>query len=322
MMSTEESILIVANPTSGRGRGRRTAEAVAAMLGSRGLCVEVSYTCGSGDAERIAREAAADSLRRPACIVAGGGDGTLQEVVNALAPMRDELAERCPTMGIAPAGRCNDFARALGISTDPAAIVDVLASGCARAIDLGKVGDRYFCTVATVGADAEVSSFVDTMKMPLTGTVAYLYGAMCVLARYRSRSVRLSGDFGVVEKAIFLASTANTSSYGGAIRIAPDAVPTDGQLDLCLVDSVSRIQSLRLLPSVLRGTHRDLPQVRFIRTRGFTLESSEELELWADGERIGKTPVEISVAPGAVRVLVPTDFDANCAATADTSRGT
>jgi diacylglycerol kinase (ATP) len=208
-------------------------------------------------------------------------------------------------MGLAPAGRCNDFARALGVPNDPKAIAEVLMRGTPCPIDLGRVNGRCFCTVATLGVDAEVSSYVDTMRMPLRGTLAYLYGALRVLARYRPHRVRIDGDFGVIDQPIFLASTANTSLYGGAIRIAPEACPTDGVLDLCIIEGVSRLRSWTMLPSVLRGQHQSCPEVRFVRTRRLAINASEPLELWADGERTARTPVEIQAAPGAVHILLP-----------------
>ena len=304
-MLANRAVAIVVNPTSGRGRGLRTADTVAASLRDRGFQVVVKHTRSSGDAEQIARELSLDEHRRPGCVVACGGDGTAQEVANALASLTPLLGEACPVMGLAPAGRCNDFARALGISANPAAIADVLSGGRPCPVDLGRVNDRYFCTVATIGVDAEVSSFVDSMRVPLSGTAAYLYGALRVLSRYRPRSLRIAGDFGVVDKPLFLASSANTSSYGGAIQIAPYAVPTDGQLDLCIIESVSRLRALTLLPAVLAGRHCSLPEVHFIQAERFTIESSDPLELWADGERIGRTPVTIEAVPDAVGVMAP-----------------
>jgi diacylglycerol kinase (ATP) len=303
-MPTARSIVIVANPTSGRGRGRRTADKVAANLRARGLSVDVRHTTRPGDAERLALEAIRNKECPCDCIVACGGDGTVQEVANALASERALPEDKRPALGLAPAGRCNDFARVLRVPKDPAGIAEILARGKPRAIDLGRVNDRYFCTVATVGVDAEVSRYVDSMRVPLTGTLAYLYGALCVLCRYRPRVLRITGDFGVIERPLFLASSANTSSYGGAIKISPRAVPTDGQLDLCVIDAVSRLRALTLVPQVLAGRHETLPEVRFIRARQVRIDADEPLEIWADGERIACTPATIQAVPDAIRVLL------------------
>ena len=305
-MSDARSFLIIVNPTSGRGRGLRMAGAIAEILGDRGAGVAVRETAGPGEAERIAREVSSAEQSRPTCVVGCGGDGTLQEIANALAALKDVLGSACPVMGLAPAGRCNDFARELGVRRDPVAIADVLLRGEPRAIDLGRVNDRCFCTVATMGADAEVSSYVDTMKMPLRGTIAYIYGALRVLSRYRGHRVRITGDFGVIDQPVFLASSANTSSYGGAIKIAPGADPTDGKLDLCVIDQVSRLRAFSILWAVLSGRHRGRSEVRFIRTQSLRIEADEPLEVWADGERVAHTPVDIEVVPEAIQVLVPT----------------
>lgn len=301
----ERYFLIVVNPTSGKGRGLRVAEDLARRFTSAGCRAVVRETSGAGDAERISRDACHDAESRPTCVVACGGDGTMQEVANALAPLRRTIGESTPTMGVAPVGRCNDFAHALGIPTDPGAVAEIILEGASHPVDLGRANDRYFCTVATLGVDAAVSSFVDAMKMPLRGTIAYVYGALRVLARYRPYRVKIAGDFGTIEKPIFLASSANTSTYGGSIRIAPDAVPTDGLIDLCVIDRVTRLRAFALLPMVLLGRHQSLKIVRFIRTKRLTIESDERFELWADGEKIGMTPVCIESVPGAVRIPLP-----------------
>ena len=247
----------------------------------------------------------ASGTRPLRCIVACGGDGIVQEIANALADARPSLGYVCPALGLAPVGRCNDFARAFEIPTDPAMIADVLLTGRPTPTDLGRVNGRYFCTVATAGVDAEVSSFVDTMRMPLRGTLAYLYGAVRVLIRYRPYDMTITGDFGVIEGPMLLASTANTSCYGGAIRIAPDADPADGLLDLCVIDRVTRLRAIALIPALLAGKHGRCPAVHFLRTQRLTIESRHPLELWADGERIARTPAIIEVVPAAIRLLQP-----------------
>ncbi len=311
-MPNAGNILIITNPASNHGRGARAAGLAAAQLRARGAEPEIHETTTSGDAERIATEAIADRGESLRCVVACGGDGTIQEVAGALAKARAQSSAPLPSLGLIPAGRCNDFAHALGIPKDPIRAADVLIDGAARPFDLGRVtgqagslGERYFCTVATIGIDSEVSSYVDAMHGPLKGTVAYLYGALCVLRRYQAKTVRLSGDFGVIEQSVFLASTANTRLYGGSIPIAPDADPTDGLLDLCVIDAVSKLRALTLIPAVLAARHRSRKGVRIIQTKRFTIDADDPLEIWADGERIAQTPATIEAVPAALNVIVP-----------------
>ncbi len=327
-------ILIIVNPVSGRRRAVRLAHAVAEYIRGSGICVEVRETTGKLSGQQIATDACNDDSQRPACVVACGGDGTIQEVANALSDWKAatfgtgsaSAADPCPTLGVAPGGRCNDFATVLGIPNDAGKIAETILRGVPVPIDLGRITSdeqrsitkspgrqitkslspsRYFCTVATLGVDAQVSGFVDRMRLPLKGTPAYVYGAIRVLSRYRPSHVRLEGDFGVIQRPVFLATSANTSTYGGAIPIAPEADPTDGLLDLCVIDSVSRIRAFSMIPIVMAGRHVNREGVHFIRTRRVSMATQQPAEIWADGECIGETPATIDIVPAAVRVMLP-----------------
>jgi diacylglycerol kinase (ATP) len=147
---------------------------VARLLRVEGRRVEVVETTAAGDASRIAIEACSLNGGRPNLIVACGGDGCVQEVAGALASVREADGGGGPVMGLAPAGRCNDFARAMGISANPISITETLQGGQPEDVDLGRCNGRVFCTVATVGVDAEVSRYVDTMRMPLRGVTSVI----------------------------------------------------------------------------------------------------------------------------------------------------
>jgi len=303
-------MLIVANPVSGRGRrgSGLLGEAVRDRLVERGVGATIHRTRESGDAQRIVRTALSDGSVCYDVIVACGGDGTVQEVAGAMASAsatgRADVDR--PAMGIIPAGRCNDLAHALNLTTDPAGIVEALLSSSAKPIDLGRVNGRYFCTVATLGFDAAVSRFVDGMAMPLTGTPAYLYGAVRVLMTYRPPPIVLEGDFGKLSVPVFLASSANTATYGGAIPIVPQADPTDGFLDVCVIESGSWVSRVATMLSVLKGRHGGRKGVRFLRTTRFSIESlSDPLEIWADGEHVADTPAVVDIVPEAVRIMTP-----------------
>ena len=314
-MPSAGNILIITNPASNRGRGLRAAHVAAAQLRARGVEPEIRETTASGDAERIAAEAIADRDASLRCIVACGGDGTIQEIANALAKAKTESP---PPLGVIPGGRCNDFAHALDIPKEAMRAANVLIDGIAKPFDLGRVtggaslltgraglqDGRYFCTVATIGIDSEVSSYVDTMSGPLKGTVAYLYAALCVLRRYEAKPVTITGDFGEIKQPVLLASSCNTRLYGGSIPIAPDADPTDGLLDLCVIDGVSKLRALTLIPAVLAARHPLRKGVRIIQTKRFTIDAGNSLEIWADGERIAQTPATIEAVPAALHVIV------------------
>jgi diacylglycerol kinase (ATP) len=167
------------------------------------------------------------------------------------------------------------------------------------------VGDRRFLTVATLGFDSEASRFVETRKLWVKGTLAYLYAVVSVLRAFRAPLVRLRGDFGAYEGRILLAATGNTPGYGGALRIAPDARLDDGLFRICLVEEVPRLTVLRMLPKVMKGTHGTHPKVRMFASRSIDIETPEGPQwVCADGETLCQTPCHFEVVPGALRVLV------------------
>ena len=302
------SYIVICNPTAGKGKALRKAERIRDLLIGQDHDVAIKPTMAHGDAERLVAESVADaSPDDPIGVIACGGDGTIQQAANAIMNTGSDRA----VLGLAPSGRCNDFARALGISRPFASIADALVNGEPRPVDLGRMNDRYFCSIAAVGFDAVVTRYVNDMSMPLRGTASYIYGALRVLMTYRTPQLRITGEFGEYVGPVFMLSTANTACYGGALRIAPDASPTDGMFDICLVSAIAKIKVVALIPRVLTAAHTRLPQVAMHKSRSLTItgvriDDPVAEEVWADGEFIGKLPATIDIVPDAIRVIQPT----------------
>jgi diacylglycerol kinase (ATP) len=165
---------------------------------------------------------------------------------------------------------------------------------------------QRFLTVATLGFDSEASRYVETHKLWFKGTLAYLYAVLRVLVNFRFPLVRLRGDFGVFEGRILLAATGNSPSYGGAMRITPNAQLDDGVFHITVVEQVPRLTVLYMLPRVIRGTHLTHPKVRALVSRHVEIETPEA-PVWvcADGESLRQTPCRFEVHPRALQVLVP-----------------
>ena len=290
---------IVANPVSGKGRSRALAMQTGTLLTSAGVSNEVLYTSRPGDAEELARKAVEEGS---AGVLACGGDGTLHEVINGV--MGHPLASEV-TVGIIPAGRCNDFVAAMDLPKTADGVAHLIAAGRSRQIDLGAVGHRYFATVATLGFDSAVSQYVADGHVPrfLSGTPSYLYAIFLQILRYKDAMVHLEGEDFEYSGRIFLAATANTAQYGGNMRIAPGAVADDGALDVCLVQSVSRWEVVKMVPRVFSGGHLSNPAVSMHRVKRLKVEAEAPMPIWADGERVAETPAEISVVPKALNLL-------------------
>lgn len=289
--------VVIANPVSGGGGGRRVGEAVVRALCERGAGAELRLTEGRGDGARIAAGALSEGCRR---IAVCGGDGSIGEVAGALA--RSDAA-----LGIVSSGRGNDTGRALGIPKNLKEAVSVLVSGEERRIDLGRVGERYFCSVACLGFDAEAGRAVYEHQVPFSGTAAYVLAALRTLMTYRGPEVRIAGDFGVFEGPILLAAVGNTGFYGGGMQVLPQASCDDGLLDVCVVDPLPRLKLLRFFPRIFSGTHVSLPEAHVMRSRSVHIESSRPLWVLADGEPACETPAQVEVVPKALTVIVPSN---------------
>ncbi|MEK6689261.1 MAG: diacylglycerol kinase family protein, partial [Gemmatimonadota bacterium] len=254
--------------------------------------VDLFVTRAPGEAGRMAAECDHDR------VLVCGGDGTVGDVAAA-------LAHRATPLGILPSGRGNDFAAVLGIPVDRDRAVDVFLSGVVRTVDLGRANDRLFCTVAGIGFDAEVNRRVQGWPWRLLGRWSYTVGVVAYLPGFRLPTMTVTGPFGRVERRGYLVAVSNGGRYGGGIRIAPDSSPDDGLLDVCLVGEVGRLELLRLLPTAYSGGHVLHPAVTMYRGDEIVVETDRPMPVVADGEPLGQTPVRFTVAPAALRVVVP-----------------
>lgn len=286
---------LIANPVAGSGRGRRVAEAAAQSLRRAGRPADLRLTRAPGHAAELARQAVQEGCER---LVVCGGDGTIREVLPALAHTQIPL-------GLLPFGTANDLARALGVPRRLDRALQVLLQGRPTALDLGKAGEALFCTVAAFGFDAEISEAMRQGQIPFPGTAGYLYATLGHLFRFRAPRVRLEGEFGIFEGQVLLVATANTRSYGGGMQIAPAADPRDGKLEVCIVRQVPKLTVLTVLPRLFWGGHVGHPAVRMERTSWLRIHTDEPHLLHADGEPLAHTPVAIEAVPAALQVVLP-----------------
>jgi diacylglycerol kinase (ATP) len=246
-------------------------------------------------------------------IVILGGDGTIHRHLPAL--MRLQL----PVL-IVPAGSGNDFARALKLrSTRDSLRVwrDFESEKIqARAIDLGVIVPSaspetkyYFCCVAGCGLDSAVSCRANQMPRWLRGRGGYALALLPLLPKLPAFSMRLThfhgGDSVSAEKLTLLAAFANTQFYGDGMRIAPEADFADGKLDICRISMMNPFHFCCLFPTVYFGRHLLSPKVEYSTADRVVVETETPFDLYADGEFVCKTPAQISVAPGALRVISP-----------------
>ena len=286
---------LIANPAAGGGRSRPCAERAAAALARAGIPVDLRFTHRPGHATELAYQTVAREAER---LVLCGGDGSVREVLPALAGSSTAL-------GLLPSGTANDFARSLGVPRRLDRALRLLLSGRTRAIDLGQVNGHPFATVASCGFDADANRAVSARQVPFPGTVGYLIAALGLIRTYSAPNVRLRGEFGECAGQMLLVASANTASYGGGMKIAPQADPQDGRLDVCIVDRLPPATVLHLLPRVFWGGHLKHPAVRVERTRWLRIETEPPQVIYADGDYLGETPANLQALPGALQMVLP-----------------
>jgi YegS/Rv2252/BmrU family lipid kinase len=230
--------------------------------------------------------------------VAFGGDGLISAVADALKGS-DGL------VGVLPGGRGNDLCRVLGIPLKPVAACGVLASGVERQLDLGEAGGRTFVGIASCGFDSVVNRIANETTV-VRGSPVYALALLRALPSWRAAGFEVTLDGGEVRRFTgYSVAVANSRQFGGGMRLAPDASLTDGQLDVVIIEDMTKPRFLRLAPTVFSGRHVRYPEVSVVRGREVQISASEPFTLYADGEAIAELPVTVRVLPAAVRMIVP-----------------
>lgn len=285
-------VTVLVNPLAGRGRARRVAGRAIAELRRCGVDVQVVVTRSAEHATQAAAEAVAAA--RDAVVVCGG-DG-------AIAAVLPVLAGGTVPLGVLAGGSGNDFARALGLPVrDPVTAARVVARGVAGRVDLGRIGERWFGTVVAAGFDARVNERMNAMTWP-RGRLRYHAALIAELAAFRPLPFSIEVDGHRLDGDAMLVAVANTGSYGGGMRICPDARVDDALLDVTVVTSISRVKLVRLFPSVYSGRHVRRPEVLTLRGRCVRL-SAPGVIAYADGERVGPLPATVTAVSGSLAVL-------------------
>jgi YegS/Rv2252/BmrU family lipid kinase len=300
----------VVNPTSGNGRAGRQWESIAKQLASSGYLVEAQFTRAAGHATEIARQWAADGAE---IIVAVGGDGTVNEIINGLVD-NDRLVNETTKLALIPCGTGRDLARTLG-TQDVEQTLTALQQDSWRHIDLGRIRfqqetggrtiSRYFANVADLGLGAATAARINRSSKRLGGFVSYLSGAVRTISTFKGDQVGLMVD-GVPAYAgnAHMIVFANGRYFAGGMHIAPSASLSDGSFDIFVLKDVSKATLLTgLLPRVYLGKHLGHSGVLHLRGSQAIVETSHSLPVEMDGEQPGVAPVQVEIVRGVLPVF-------------------
>ena len=282
------------NPRSRRGSRQR--DAVRRAFSAANVDVSEVVTSHPGHARDVleARTEPWDA------VFVLGGDGTVMEVAGA-------LANSGTPIGVLPGGTGNLVAGVLGVPFSVGSAVRALLAGDRCPFDLGRLPDnRFFAFAAGVGVDVAMVESTSRGRKRALGMLSYVITATrAALGRDRVH-VTVDVDGQVVEGRALLAMIANAGSIlGGLFSLGPDIRPDDGELDLCLFTPERTSDVLSLFWRLLRGDFRPHPGMRFVRGRVFRIQSEPSVSVQADGDIVGRTPIEIMVAPKAAVFLKP-----------------
>jgi diacylglycerol kinase (ATP) len=291
--------LLVFNPTAGGGRAGRLAPRVAGRLAADGVEVDRHRTRSLEDA----RLAACEAARGVDAVVAMGGDGTVGACAAGLADAGPGAGTRA-ALGVIPAGGGNDAARSLGLpARDPLAAAGLLTRLRRCPADLATVAGRGYLNVAGAGFDSEVNRVANQRLGWAGNRPRYVGAVLAQLAVGRTARFRLVLDGRAQEVTGWLVAVANGPSYGGGMRVAPQASLADGLLDVVVIGGVGKLEFLRTFPKVFAGRHVEHPAVTIHRAARVELDADRPLAVYADGEPAGTLPATFEVRPAALTVL-------------------
>jgi diacylglycerol kinase (ATP) len=295
------TVAVVANPTSGRGKGARLIPQVAAVLGSLGVDHRILPSADGADAVGLARTATEEGAD---VVAALGGDGQVGAVANGILEGGGGAA-----LAVIPAGTGNDFARALGLDRkNPIGAAELLGAPVLRAIDAVKVKTPerscFFVNIGSAGFDAEVNAYANQIRL-VKGTASYIVAMLVMLRRFQPGQFRISVDGQDQSKAAMLVIVGNAVSYGGGMKVTPNALLDDGALDILILKAMSKFQLVKTFPKVFRGSHLDHPAVQMLRGRRIEVAAERTMQVFGDGDHIGTLPATFEVLDGAIRVVAP-----------------
>ena len=290
-------IVLISNPVAHKASSSKVARA-SYYLQSKGYSVESLLTDKKGDAEELARKAIEKS---PSLVIAAGGDGTFNEVINGIAGSEIPMA-------ILPLGTTNVLAKELGIPETVKSSMDVAIKGVRRVVSLGKItlqkGSpkvRYFCTMLGIGFDAKTVFELNKTFKNISGKGAHIYSGMKVLSRFHPAEL----TFTIGEKSYtgYSAVIGNAAKYGGHFKITPDARLTDPNLYICIFKGKKRLDIFRYVMGVLTKSHLSFRDIEYLMAQKIKVDGSAHVQV--DGDYLGMTPALIETAHKTVVLMYP-----------------
>lgn len=288
---------VIYNPTAGREVIRRHLGEVLEKLEKAGYEASAHATTCEGDATAAAEEAVRRGFD---VVIAAGGDGTLNEVVEGIGRF-----EKRPKVGLIPVGTTNDFARALRIPREIDDAVDIICKGDSIPVDVGMMNDRYFINIAGGGRMTELTYEVPSRLKTVIGQLAYYLKGIEMLPSIHSSHLRIEYDGNVFDEEAMMFLIGLTNSVGGFEKLAPDSSINDGYFTLLILKKCNIAEFIRVVTLASRGEHLDDPLVVYAKAKKIVVTSKDEVQLNLDGEFGGMLPATFQNFYQHIEMFIP-----------------
>lgn len=293
-------VLLIANPKSGRGIAKRIIPKLKKFFEKHSAKAEVYMTRRQHDATAKAKRAAKSGKHD--VVIACGGDGTVNEVLNGIAGVGKK--SRRVKFGVIPLGTENVLAQETGIPFNQLAAARIILKGKTKNIDLGNANGRYFVLMAGIGFDAHVASKLQPFLKKILGRAVYPITAWNELFKYRHSELDITIDRKMKIKGSFIV-VGNIKNYGAGLRITPRANISDGFVDACIFKGRDVFSFLEFIGGTFTKKHMDLSTIEYHKAKEVIVKSKDKVLCHVDCEVIGTTPVKIKACHGIVRMIVP-----------------
>ena len=286
--------LIIFNPYSGRSKSKNIVEKLIPRLQAAGIDYDLLETKLETEPSTYIRSKVNEFTTD---IIAIGGDGTLNHVLNGIKGLD-------VTLNIIPTGTGNDFVKNIDIGGSPDEQIDAILHGKEIRVDVGICNEQLFLNGVGLGFDGQIVSDMLNKESWLSGHAKYYYYVLRILATFKSVSINLIIDSKELNKNLILLTVANGTTFGGGFRLAPDADISDGLLDICMIGDISPLKRFLNIHKLSNGTHGKLKEVELSKTKSVTIEENPFIIGHIDGEYLGHPPFRIRSLPGYLKIRV------------------
>jgi YegS/Rv2252/BmrU family lipid kinase len=305
--------MVIVNPNAGNGKGKKDWDKISDLLNNAGLSFDVAFTERKGHAINLTLEALSLGFRK---IVTVGGDGTLNEVVNGVFTNKTCATAEIVLASI-PVGTGNDWGRMFGIPLNYEKAINIIINNKTLLHDIGTISfyngtekeTRYFINIAGLGFEAVVVRKTNIQKdKGHGGKLIYFYNLLTSLLSYKNTRAEITIDGEITHADVFSLNVGNGRYCGGGMRQTPRAVPTDGWLDVTIINGMGKFEIIRNLRILYNGRILQHPKIDGYKCKNIKVSSAAAMYAEADGESLGQTPAEFGIIPDALKIVYGTNF--------------